>query len=78
MMHHKCIDENIFPLTGKGIKKPSIFKKEERGDSGNYRPVSVTSVPIKITEAVLLETILRYMENNGMIGDSHHSFTKGK
>ena len=55
-----------------------LFKKGSKDNPGNYRPVSLTSVPGKMLESIIAEDITQHLESNNLILDSQHGFRKGR
>ncbi|KAK4828638.1 hypothetical protein QYF61_000286 [Mycteria americana] len=69
------LDEVLMDMKANGVP---TFKKATKEDSGNYRPVSLTSLPVNVMEQILLEIIFRPMKDKKMIGSHEHGFTRGK
>jgi len=65
-------------LTGELANVTPIYKKGWKEDLGSYRPVSITSVPGKVAEQVVLSTITRHVQDNQVIRPSQHGFMKGR
>ena len=65
-------------MTGKNDNITPIFKKGKNGDLRHYHPISLTSMPGKVVELILLETLLRHMECKEVIWENQHGFSKGK
>ncbi|KAK4811747.1 hypothetical protein QYF61_005315 [Mycteria americana] len=53
-----------------------VFKKIMKDNPGNYRLVSLTLIPGKAMEQLILATISRHMKNKKVIRGSQHGFTK--
>ncbi|PKU34026.1 rna-directed dna polymerase from mobile element jockey-like [Limosa lapponica baueri] len=51
-----------------------IHKKGRQDDPGNYRPVSLTSVPGKVMEQIILSAIMQSMKDAQVIRPSQHRF----
>jgi len=56
----------------------STYKQGRKEDPGNYRPVSLTSVPGKVMECFILSLLTRHVKDNQGIRPNQHGFMKGR
>jgi len=78
IIYQKSWESEEVPADWKLVNVIPIYKKGGREDPGNYRPVSLTSVPGKITDKIILGTIERHLKTNTILRQSQHRFTKEK
>ena len=55
-----------------------LFKKGNKTEAVNYRPVSITSHLIKIFERVMRKHLVQHLEENQAIPDSQHGFRRSR
>jgi len=59
-------------------KVTPVFKMGKKEDSGNYRPVSLTSIHGKVMEQLILDVISKQVEEKKVSRSRHHGFIKEK
>ncbi|GAB0186967.1 mitochondrial enolase superfamily member 1 [Grus japonensis] len=66
------------PEDWKKANVTGVFKKGKKQNPGNYRPVSLTSIPGKVMEQLILDVTSMDVEEKKVIRSGQHGFTKGK
>ena len=64
IIYQKSVDTGILPTDFKRANVTPLFKKGCRSSTGNYRPVSMTSMPCKILELIIRDEMLGHLERN--------------
>ena len=55
-----------------------IFKKGDRTNRENYRPVSLMSVSCKVMESIIKDVLVKHLEANKFPCKEQHGFRKGR
>ena len=71
----KSQEEGILPSQWLKASITPIFKKGDRADPGNYRPVSLTCILCKVMERLMVEQMLKHAMENYLLTANQHGFT---
>ena len=74
----KSLDTGELPLDWQKANASPIFKTVNRSDPANYRPVSLTSIPCKMSEHTIHTNIMRHLEKYKVLNDERHGFCRGQ
>jgi hypothetical protein len=75
----KSLAESEIPMAWREANVTPIFKKKgSRLVPGNYRPVSLTSIPCKILERIIRDVIMDHLVRNNLISKEQHGFVQNK
>lgn len=77
-IYQASYDSGQLPNDWKLANISAIFKKGNKQDPGNYRPVSLTSVPGKVMESIIKEHVVEYLNYKKWLSASQHGFVKGR
>ena len=74
IIFNKSLTLGTVPKVWKEAEVTAIFKKGNKTEPGNYRPVSLTSISCKLLEAFVTNHIRIFMETNKLFSDCQHGF----
>ncbi|KAL5255606.1 hypothetical protein ACHWQZ_G010992 [Mnemiopsis leidyi] len=55
-----------------------VYKKGNKTEPANYRPVSLTSHVIKVFERIIRKNLVDFLEKNNLFSSKQHGFRKGR
>jgi hypothetical protein len=72
-----CIYRSAIPAAWKIAHVTPVFKKGDRAQISNYRPIAITSVIPKVFERVLYEQLVVHLESNRLLNDTQYGYRAG-
>ncbi|KAL8575234.1 hypothetical protein ACOMHN_042355 [Nucella lapillus] len=78
LLYQASLDTGVVPADWKSAHVSPVFKKGERYKPENYRPISLTSIPCKLLEHILVRDIMTYCENHQILCEEQHGFRRGR
>jgi hypothetical protein len=77
-IYNITLQTGIFPDMMKIAKIRPLFKKGDRQDMQNYRPISILTSFTKILEKLIFKRLLSFLKRHNVLIDAQHGFMDNK
>ena len=78
IIYRKSLDTGEVPQAWRDANVTPIFKKGKKSDACNYRPISLTAIPVKILESLIKDKIVNHLKAYNLMNSSQHGFIKNR
>ena len=78
LIMQKSFNEGCLPDVWKTASVTPIFKKGDKLDVNNYRPISLTPIVTKIMERIIVTNMYRFCAQHNIIPKTQHGFMPGR
>ena len=78
MLFIQSLESGIIPECLKRAAIVPIFKSGDKSLPSNYRPISLTSILMKIFERVIRKQVTQFLTERGYLNSSQHGFREGR
>jgi len=69
---------NSIPESWKTANITPLFKKGDKRDPSNYRPISLTSVVCKVLERLIRDHLMNHLKMNNLLSNKQYGFIPGR
>ena len=66
-IYNLSLSLGVFPENWKTVKVTPLYKKGDRHDMQNYRPISIISVFAKLLERLMCKRLMLFFQENGVL-----------
>ena len=78
LLFNKSLAQGRIPGAWKKANITPIFKKGDKKIALNYRPISLTSVVMKLFEKIIRDKLVTFLEANKLITENQHGFRRNR
>jgi len=78
LLFQKCYDTQQTPDEWRRANVTPIYKKGDKSDPANYRPVSLTCIACKLMEHVVCSALMRHLEGHKLLHPNQHGFRQAR